>query len=556
MKINLRIKERKLQLFYLVYLLLSVPTISLAAQNLTSGAMLPGILASFGLATVIFILTTFMTTQGLRIFYSALLAVTFIPGAVLLGYLLFAKVWLSEGSLASLFETNAGESTEFIVHYMNPWVTLGIALYILVPVVFIFRIKSRACHKIREHKKTFATCLLILMLMLAVEPVAQQIYFVNFYRIFADYKIRTVLEEKAIESRQSQPFEIAVSDDRAPQTLVVVIGESLSRHHMSLYGYERATNPLLTARRSSLKVYGDVVSPQVHTIPVLRTVLTFADGAHPEYLTSRPSLFELFNRAGYETCLISNQPLEEGGSSYEPLLKLAARTIDLSEADRPDGVLLSAFARALESDRRKLIVVHLMGSHAVYRFRYPPSFSRFNGAAVREQPVANVSETIDEYDNSVLYNDFVIASIMDLLERRTDEPSAMVYFSDHGEEVYDFRNFAGHASEKTSTYMCEVPFIVWTSGAFDRRRDDLVYVETRPYSTADILYSLSDMAGLAFEGYDASRSLFSPQFVPRIRNVGEMTYEDVRQETEHGKTKASAAGHHRMAPMKISTKIN
>jgi heptose-I-phosphate ethanolaminephosphotransferase len=545
MKINLRIKERKLQLFFLVYILLLVPTISLVAQNIPSGAVIPGICASIGLSAVIFILTTFMTTKGLRIFYSALLAATLIPGAVLLGYLLFAEVLLSEGSLMTLFETNADESKEFIVYYMNPWVSMGIVLYILVPVVFIFRMKNLACPSIKEHKKIFAVCISLLFLFLAIEPVAQRIYFVDFYRIFADYKIRTALEEKAIESRQKQPFEVVMSDE-APQTLVVVIGESLTRHHMSLYGYGRDTNPLLTARKSSLKIYRDVVSPQVHTIPVMRSILTFADEAHPEYLTARPSLFELFNRAGYETCLICNQPFEDGSSSYEPLLRLANRAIDLSKTDEPDGVLLKTFEQALESDKRKLIVLHLMGNHAVYKFRYPSSFNRFNHLVhplpgqYDPQLTANALETIDQYDNSVLYNDFVITRIMDLMERK-DEPSAMIYFSDHGEEVFDFRNFAGHAYEKVSTSMCEVPFIVWTSGKFGKNRKDLIYAESRPFSTTDLLYSLADMAGLRFEGYDASLSLFSPHFVPRKRNIGDLTYDYVKIRTEEEKMREPAS---------------
>jgi heptose-I-phosphate ethanolaminephosphotransferase len=523
---------------------LLVPTISLVAQNIPTGAVLPGIFASIGLSAVIFILTTFMTTKGLRIFYFALLAAALVPGAVLLGYLLFAKVLLSEDTLMTLFETNAGESKEFIVHYMNPWITLGMALYALVPAVFILRMKNLACPRIREHRKTFVACILLLFLFLAVEPVAQRIYFVDFYRIFADYKIRTAMEEKAIESRQKQPFEVVLSEDGAPQTLVVVIGESLTRHHMSLYGYGRDTNPLLTARKPSLTVYRDVVSPQVHTIPVMRSVLTFADEAHPEYLTARPSLFELFNRAGYETSLISNQPFGENSSSYEPLLQLANHAIDLSATNEPDGVLLEALEQALKSDRRKLIVVHLMGSHTVYKFRYPPSFNRFNHLVQpfperKDRLTANAPEIIDQYDNSVLYNDFVIASIMDMMERK-DEPSAMVYFSDHGEEVFDFRNFTGHAFEKISAYMCEVPFIVWTSDEFGRKRKDLVYEEARPFSTTDALYSLAHMAGMNFEGYDASRSLFSSHFVPRRRNVGDLTYDYVKIRTAEEKTKELA----------------
>jgi heptose-I-phosphate ethanolaminephosphotransferase len=533
MKVNLLLKERKLQLLFLCYVLLLVPFISLIAQNIPAGTLLPGIIASVGLMAVIFLLSSFMTTKGIRVFYSILLAVTLIPGAVLLGYLFFAKVLLSDSSIMSLFETNAGESKEFIAHYMNPWITSGIALYILCPIVMIFKMKHISFHRVGEHKNTFVACILFLFLFLTLEPVAQHIYFVDFYRVFAGYKVRTKLEEKAIAARQAQPFHVTVSEEHAPETIVVVIGESLSRHHMSLYGYERETNPLLSARKSSLKIYQDVVSPQVHTIPVMRSVLTFADETHPEYLTEAPSLFELFNRAGYETYLISNQPFDDVSSSYEPFLKLANHTFDLSATNEPDGVVLNTLKRSLDGNKRKLIVVHLMGNHAVYRFRYPSSFKYFNNQALPDtefHPEADARAIINQYDNSVRYNDCLIASIIDLLDK-PNESSAMIYFSDHGEEVYDLRNFAGHAYEKASVYMCEIPLIVWMSDKFGKQRKEMVFQEDRPYSTTDILYSLSDMAGINYKGYDDRRSIFSSRFVPRKRFVGNLSYETVKEQT-------------------------
>ncbi|MDR3269040.1 MAG: sulfatase-like hydrolase/transferase [Tannerella sp.] len=534
MKINISLKERKLQLVFLSYILLLVPSLSLIAQNIPAGTLIPGILVSVGLLIVIFVLSSFMTTNGIRIFYSILLALTLIPGAVLLGYLLFAHVRLSDGSITTLFETNVEESKEFITGYMNPWVSLGVALYILCPAVMIFKMKNIAFQRVKEHKHTFAACILLLFLFLALEPVAQHIYFVDFYRVFADYKVRTKLEEKAIKTRLTKPFEVIRTEAKAPQTLLLVIGESLSRHHMSLYGYERDTNPLLSARKSSLKIYRDVVSPQVHTIPVIRSVLTFADPAHPEYLTQYPSLFELFNRGGYETYLISNQPFDDVSSSYEAFLKLADHIVDLSKTNEPDGVVLTALEETLQDNKRKLIILHLMGSHTAYKFRYPSSFNHFD---YRRQPhdshtkpyLTDAARTIiDQYDNSVRYNDYLIASIIDLLEKR-NESSAMVYFSDHGEEVYDFRDFMGHTCEKISAYMCEVPLIVWMSDGYRKKRKELVFHEDRPYSSADLLYSLSDMAGLSYEGYDGRRSLFAPQFAVCPRFVGELPYESVKK---------------------------
>ena len=89
------LKERKLQLFFLLYVLMPVPVLSLLAQNLSLSAVAVGIGLSLLLLCVVFLLASFMTTRGLKIFYSLLLAVTIIPGTILIGYLFIGHVLLS-----------------------------------------------------------------------------------------------------------------------------------------------------------------------------------------------------------------------------------------------------------------------------------------------------------------------------------------------------------------------------------------------------------------------------------------------------------------------------
>lgn len=544
------LKKRKLQIFFLLYVLMPVPVLSLLAQNLTLGTVAVGIGLSLMLLCVVFLLSSFMTTRGVKIFYSLLLAVTIIPGTILIGYLFIGDVLLSGGTITSIFETNTDEASEFIA-YLNPWLVTAVTLFVLTPIVMIYRMKQpEAVCRIRRHKYAFFALVLMALLFVTVRPVAQRIYFVDFYRVFADYKRQRLREEKEIAERQTLPFDVSMLPEKAPQTLVAVIGESHTRHHMSLYGYGRDTNPLLSAQKSRLNVYRDVVSPQVHTIPVLRAALTFADHEHPEKLTEQPSLFELFNRAGYETYLISNQPFENSSSSYESLLRLAQHTTDLSRLNEPDGVMLKSLRQALQEQTNKpqLIVLHLMGSHIAYKYRYPENFEHFNHLhhpiGRRDiQLTADAKTVIDRYDNSVRYNDYLLASIIDMIKSEKKR-SAMLYFSDHGEEVYDLREFAGHAYEKISSYMCEIPFILWMSDDYKQRRSDLVFDTKRPYSTVDVLYSLSDLGGLRYEGYDTRRSIFSAQFAPRPRIVGQIPYESVLDMTheirqKHRRTMAS-----------------
>jgi heptose-I-phosphate ethanolaminephosphotransferase len=122
-----------------------------------------------------------------------------------------------------------------------------------------------------------------------------------------------------------------------------------------------------------------------------------------------------------------------------------------------------------------------------------------------------------------------MASLIDLLNREGGENAAMVYFSDHGEELYDYRKFAGHAYEKVSVWMCEVPFVVWMTARFKNERSDLVFDIKRPYSTTDFVFSISDLAGLDFPDYEDSRSIFSSQFIPRKRWVGDIPYKKLKE---------------------------
>lgn len=391
--------------------------------------------------------------------------------------------------------------------------------------------------KIKENKPAFFISLSVLLLIVCSPQLSRAVYFIDFYKLFASYKIRLCKETKIISKRMEYKYEVRnITDDTEPKTIVVIIGESLTRTHMSLYGYKRDTNPLLKSLGESLFVYSDVISPQVHTIPVMRDLLTLSDKDHPKYITEKPSMFELFNRAGYETFFISNQPFAGSFStSYDALLKLSENIYDLSAEKQTDEIVLSVLKEITDKSgtKNKLILVHLIGNHMAYEFRYTLPFKHFdnskdNKIELTEFRNTETLHTIDKYDNSVLYNDFVVYSIIKAFKEKNTGNTAVIYFSDHGEEVYDFRNFAGHAYEKVSSFMCEIPFILWLSSGYLKDRTDIDIDTTRPYSTVDFLYGLSNLAGIDFVDYDAEKSIFSKTFVSRERYVGNYTYKEVK----------------------------
>lgn len=526
--------RKKIQLFFLFYVLLILPLLTPLAQNIPWKEATSILCVNTLLFLAISLFSFFLKPRAEKILYTVLLIFAMIPGAMFLGYLIFARVLLEQNSITSLFETNPEESREFMMHYFNMWVVAGVVAYVIIPVIMIWRMKSYKPLTIKRYKILFAVSLTVILCIVFISRLGQSVYFINFYNTFASYKIRLYNENKAIARRQAIPYEVIQNESvRQPQTLVVVIGESLTRNHMQLYGYGRPTNPLLSAKGDSIYVFTDVISPQVHTIPVIRSVLTFTERGDYDYFTTKPSVFELFNRADYDTYFISNQPFEGNfKTSYHVLLELAQHTYDLTLKKEHDEVVLTKLEEIMKSDtsQNKLIVIHLIGNHMAYKFRYPSEFSVFDNKKDQFTQVTSylnqeAQQAIDEYDNSVVYNDFVIAKIIDILNKDREGDAAMIYFSDHGEELYDYRNFAGHAYEKVSAYMCEVPFILWTSPDFLKNRPDLHIDTSRPYSTVDFIYAISNLAGLEYIDYNSQHSLFSEDFTPNTRYVGDMSYE-------------------------------
>ena len=129
----------------------------------------------------------------------------------------------------------------------------------------------------------------------------------------------------------------------------------------------------------------------------------------------------------------------------------------------------------------------------------------------------------NDYDNAVLYNDFVVSSLIRMLAAARLN-SLLVYFSDHGEDVYDStgHQVLGRREGKPTLPMYAIPFIVWNSEQW-RAAHPRTYpreVLDRRYSTSHFIHTWSDLVGLRFDDFDASKSLISRDFKERALLVG------------------------------------
>jgi heptose-I-phosphate ethanolaminephosphotransferase len=324
---------------------------------------------------------------------------------------------------------------------------------------------------------------------------------------------------------------------RKPRVYVIVVGESLARRHMHLYGYPRDTTPQLDklAANGELYVYDNVVTPHALTVPALLSILRFRDGSGHDGHTA----FDIFNGAGFKTYWVSNQYQYGAFESAVSLLSAAATEHDwlnqpmeqhrYEEQRNYDTVVLEPLKNIIQRDSSdKVIFIHLLGDHLKYRARFPESAAYFDGAAGSSCRTPRQNQFINDYDSSVRFNDTVISQIIATVQQADDE-SFVLYFSDHGEEIYDWRDFMDHLDSMISPNLAEIPLVLWLSDDYRKAHPAFVahlgQTTHRPFITSNLMESMTDLARLSYPGMDDSRSLFSTQFTPHPRITADQDYD-------------------------------
>ena len=341
---------------------------------------------------------------------------------------------------------------------------------------------------------------------------------------------RMVREIKSV--KRALPDATTLSSGQLAKRVVVVIGESASRDHLSVYGYHFPTTPWLDTLSRGKYVFNDALGSSTSTaenIPRLLTFMTDEPSDHEWY--EYPTLLQVFSLAGYRTYWFSNQ---ERTGEYSNLSGILSEDADVVEylgcqdsedhlTYRYDEVLLPAFKKTLSApDSLQLTFLHLMGSHFQYDNRVPHDRHHFTAEDImkstpRKWLNRSKAQVVANYDNSILYTDSVLGVVIRSVENRP-EPTVVVYLSDHGENVYDDRDFRGRDPK-----FVKVPFIIFANDAY-RSANPSVMAEIeeavdRPFSTSELPQILMHLTGTRYCQYDSLRDPLSSSFRQRTRYI-------------------------------------
>lgn len=119
-------------------------------------------------------------------------------------------------------------------------------------------------------------------------------------------------------------------------------------------------------------------------------------------------------------------------------------------------------------DGKNFIVFHLMGSHSEFEDRYPSEYQKYIPGDYADYKDYQ-REVIANYDNSILYNDYVVYQILNCF---SDEETLAFYFSDHGIDLYESSdNYYGHAikgNAASEEVALSIPFMVYCSEKYQQ----------------------------------------------------------------------------------------
>lgn len=315
-------------------------------------------------------------------------------------------------------------------------------------------------------------------------------YTVNTFRYYSAEKKRNAKEILLPDAK-------IVTDSR--DVCVLIIGESARRDHFSLYGYERETNPY-TAGDGVTALIADAAA--TYTTAGVKAILDYAP-------TSR--LYEILpnymNRAGVDvTWRTSNWG--EPPVHIEKYYKVKDLKARFPEADdRYDGILLEGLREdIMASEKPKtLVIIHTNTSHGpTYFKKYPSDFERFTPVCTTvEMSKADHGELMNAYDNSILYTDWMIHTVIETLKTIPDRRTCMIYVSDHGESLGENNLYMhGVPMSMAPKEQVEIPFIVWDSD------EETTIKQLDKVGQYHVFHSIMNFMGMESPIYDEEKNIF------------------------------------------------
>ena len=354
------------------------------------------------------------------------------------------------------------------------------------------------------------------------------------YRLMFSVYANNLADHQIVQlEASSQKVQIDSCSYRVPN-IVLIIGESYNKHHSQLYGYNMPTTPrqVAMAKEGSLVPFTDVVAPWNLTSYVFKNILSLQAVGDSAEWCDYPLFPEVFRKAGYHVTFITNQFQSKANEAvYDFSGGFFLNNPDLSNKlfDTRNnrlhpfdaGVLQEYDNLKKEDKEHNLIILHLMGSHLMYKARYPQKTRKFLQDNMYDRPELTKKQRmiLADYDNSVRYNDSIVWAVT---QRFADKDAVVIYMPDHAEEIFDGepymygRMHSANIDYRLARNEMEIPFWIWGSPKYRENHPygwaAIQQAKNRPMMTDVISHLLMYFGGIYSPLYHEEYNIVSPTY--------------------------------------------
>ena len=394
-------------------------------------------------------------------------------------------VLITSDQIQNLVQTDIAEARDTWSWHLVTW-TLGMTV---VPIIVILMMKIKPEPIIRQllHKVIASVVSLAMVLGLLF------VFYVDFAAIFRENRDlkgmispQNMIASFASYYKKKAPKEnlplVVYGEDAVmqkaqatslPKLMVLVVGETARAENFSLNGYSKNTNPKLS--QQDILNFSRVSS--CGTATAVSVPCMFSGMPRKEYeerlASHREGLLDIAQRAGYQVTWIDNNSGCKGTCDRvnqftipEPLQQKWCK-----DKECFDDILIDSFKAYLatipqDDNRPRLIVLHQMGSHGpAYYKRVPAQFKVFKPTCDTNAIQGCSREALlNSYDNTLLYTDYVLDSLIETLKNTTKYQTALWYLSDHGESTGESGMYLHGAPYAIApTQQTHIPMLMWFS---------------------------------------------------------------------------------------------
>jgi glucan phosphoethanolaminetransferase (alkaline phosphatase superfamily) len=251
------------------------------------------------------------------------------------------------------------------------------------------------------------------------------------------------------------PYRLVNLGEKNVPTVVIVMGESLTHAHMSLFGYSRKTTPWLDSMRGdanfvALPAIAGGVSTKV-SLPTFFNVLR-EPGNILHLVRYETNLFKMAKSRGMGTHFFSAQNANlatYAGIEYADELVTYENLVGY---DKEKDFALLRYLDRIDMAKPNLIVLHQRNSHGPYE---ESSLREYDAWPLPPNPDRK-TYAVGTYDNSIRSTDAFLQRLWTQLTQHARGPVYLFMTSDHGEMMGENGRFGHNA---LTPEVARVPFL-------------------------------------------------------------------------------------------------